>query len=551
MPQTPTNRNMPGVTMGRRDPESGRIDWRSPNDGQYPMRHVDTFQSSYSSFANVYRDYDEALIDSRYNAKAMRNDVGVRECLDSRQRSVAMLNWHVAPENDASADQREFCDLLEKVCRRIRRFTEYRRNCQHAIWYGKYAIQHRWAPQVVDNRSIYMPTPRHQDDYGWKPMHGDKLVFRMLKPNQQHVAGSYEGQLGIRVGASHRVGDLVGNRWRVEPTEYGLAYFLAPAERRLLAVHKHHIEDASWDDALRAGTIHGVGIRSVIYWEWVQKQETMAFLMEFMERMAGGIQVWKYPAGNKQAEEEARSAAENYNSGQQHVLLVPVPPGDVGQYGVEVIDPGFSGVETLHNLLTSYFNHRIKRYILGQVLSSEAESTGLGSGVAELHQDTLLQIIKSDATNLEETLTTDLLETIIRINVQRGVWTNPGFVPKFTIETEEQDVDKKLEAWTSLIDRGMKFRLSDLYELVGAAEPGPQDAVLTPPSQQQQGPPGMPGAGGPPAEGDADGQVNEAVEAEAMKHAAGEPREPAEHPKPNNGHTQRYQRAILNGKSRT
>jgi phage gp29-like protein len=61
------------------------------------------------------------------------------------------------------------------------------------------------------------------------------------------------------------------------------------------------------------------------------------------------------------------------------------------------------------------------------VLSSESAATGLGSGVANLHLDTLLQILKSDATNLEETLTSDLLDSILRVNVQKGIWHDPGF----------------------------------------------------------------------------------------------------------------------------
>lgn len=475
---------MPGVAVGKRL-ATGGIDWSLPNGGRYLIRHVDTFMNRYTSLAAVYRDYDEAILDSRDNARFMRNDVGIRECLDSRQRSVALLDWHIEPElAGGQPSQREFCALLERVCRRISHFTEYRRTCQQAIWYGKYGIQHRWRAQVIDGRSIYLPTPRHQDDWGWRPISGDKLVFRQQRLDRPLPPGSYEGQLGIRVGGNYRLGDVIHGRWKVEATDFGLGYFLSAAERRLMLVHKHQIEDAAYEDGLRAGSIYGVGIRSVIYWEWVQKQETMAFLMEFLERMAGGIQVWKYPQGNQQAHDEAKSAAENYDSGQEHIVLVPVPAGDSGQYGVELIEPGFNGVETLHSLLTDYFGRRIKRYILGQVLSSESDATGLGSGVAELHQNTLLQILRSDATGLEETLTSDLLESIIRINVQKGVWSDPGFRPRFVVETEDPDVDKKLQIWTSLMDRGMKFRLADLYELAGAAMPGPNEAVWEPPGQQ-------------------------------------------------------------------
>lgn len=465
-----------GVSLGKRR-SNGGVDWIDGKSA-YPMRHVETFLNRFTSLSGVYRDYDEALLDSRDNARFMRNDVGIRECLDSRQRSVAMLGWHIEPEDSSSADQREFCQMLERICRRISHFTEYRRNCLHAIWYGKYGIQHRWGNQQIDGKSVCMPTPRHQDDWGWQPLHGDKLVFRQNRLVDRCVDGAYDGQLGIRVGSSYRAGDVISGRWRVESTEFGLGYFLSPAERRLILVHKHQIEDAPFEDGLRAGSIYGVGIRSVIYWEWVQKQETMSFLMEFLERMAGGIQVWKYPQGNAQAHDEARAAAEAYNSGQEHILLVPVPTADTGQFGVDVIDPGFQGVETLHALLTEYFGHRIKRYILGQVLSSESDATGLGSGVAQLHSQTLLQILKSDATALEETLTSDLLESLIRINVQKGIWAEPKFRPRFVIETDVPDVEKKLDAWTKMIDRGLQFRLSDLYGLVGASAPGDADPVL-------------------------------------------------------------------------
>ena len=511
---------MPGVSFGQRD-STGKVDWVAPNNGKYLLSNTQTYLTTYSSLAGVFRSSDDAVTDSHFNSRAMRRDLGVRECIDSRQRSVSLLDWHIKPEtDDAPASHTEFCMLIERCVQRIRKFCMYRYNVQNAIWYGKCAIQHSWRSQIVDGKSVYLPTGWHQDDLGWRPLHGDKLVFRQLRPFGQMPPGSYEGQLGIRVGNGYQVGQSVGpgGRWKVQSTDYGMAYFLSPAERRLMLVHKHQIEDAAYEDGLNAGSQYGQGIRSVIYWEWVQKQETMAFLVTYLERMAGGIQIWKYPQGNQQAEAEARAAAENYNSGQQHILLVPVPAGEQNsQYAVEINEPGFGGIEIVQNLIHGYFEHRIKRYILGQVLSSESEATGLGSGVAELHQDTLLQILKYDANNAEETLTYDLVESIIKINVQKGVWADPGFQPRFVLQTENPDVDKILQAWSQLIDRGLRFRKSDLYDLVGAAIPGDDDDCLEPPQQGQEGPgaggmPGMemPGGGGapggePPGDGGEDG----------------------------------------------
>lgn len=526
--------------------ENGEKEWMAPGGGKYPLTHQETFLNRFTSISKVYRDADEALIANRDNARFMLNDVGVRECLDSRKRSVALLNWHIEPEDTKSQSQREFCELLEKVIRRIRNFTEYQYCAQSAIWFGKYGITHRWRSEVVNNASVWMPKGVHQDDRGWRPLHGDKIVFRQARPTM--VPGAYEGQMGIRVGwMDHKAGDVINGRWRIESTDYGLAYFLSPAERRSMLVHKHHVEDAAYEDGLRAGAINGIGIRSVIYWEWVQKQETQAYLMEFMERMAGGIQLWKYPQGNRQAHDEMVEAAENFNAGKEHIMLVPVPIGEAGnQYGVDVIEPGFQGIEALQHLIKDYFNDRVKRYILGQKLSSEAEATGMGSGVAELHMDTLLQIIKSDATSAEETMTEELLAQIIKVNVDKGCWHNPGFKPRFVKETEEADVDKKLEAVLSLMKEGIKFRQKDLYDLVGMAMPGPDDLVNPDPPQNGQDAGGLPNAPIPGGKGE---KADEIPGGHPSEPKADDDSEPRDDNAANNGHpaehVQRYAKEVF------
>jgi phage gp29-like protein len=460
-----------------RDP-AGRIRFMPPNFGEFPVSHISTFQGYYGSAAKVYRDYDEAIKASLDNARYMRNDCGVMECIEARQRAVCLLNWHIEPEDEKSHEQKELCEALTKILQRIRRFTEYRYNLMHAIWYGKYAIQHRFGWQDVGGKMRLLPTPRHRDDTGWLPINGDKLVFRHDATNIP--SDGYFGQMGIRVGQHYSAGDTLMDRHRIEATERGMAYFLSPWQRNLLAVHKHTIEDAAYEDGIDAGTIHGVGIRSRIYWEWVQKQESLAFLMEYLERSAGGIELWHFPAGNAQAKAEVEEAAKKRIGNGRNLMLVPIPMGDDGhQYGVQVIEPGMAGIDTLHSILTDYFGHRIKRYILGQVLSSEAEATGLGSGVAELHLDTLMQIIRYDAQNLEETLTFELLRQIQTFNFPKSA----GIHLTFRVDTESPDVEKKLEAWARAYEMGCRLRERDVMDMIGAAMPAAEDRVLQKPDE--------------------------------------------------------------------
>lgn len=453
----------------------------APNRGQFPIPHVVTFQGLASSAAKVYRPSDEAVNASLENARFMRNDVGIMECLEARQRATALLNWHIEPEDEQSHEQRELCEELKKLVNRIPQFLDYRYNLLHALWYGRYAVMHRYRWVEVNGRTRVLPAPHPiEGGAGWRPINGDKLVFRHDDANFD--VGQYAGQVGIRVASRFQAGQTINDRHKVEATDRGLAYFLEPWERKLVAIHSHMIEDGAFESITDAGMIHGVGIRSRIYWDWFQKQEALAFLMEYLERSAGGIELWYYDEGNKQAKTKTEEAALQRLGGQRNVILVPRPRGeDAMAYGVEVIEPGMAGIEQLKDLLVSFYGHRIKRYILGQVLSSEAEATGMGSGVAELHLDTFLQIIRYDARKLEETVTQELIEPL-------KAWNFPSarnIRVRFAIETESPNIEQKLAAWKSAWEMGAGIKERDVMDLIGAAMPGPDDRVLQNPLFQQ------------------------------------------------------------------
>lgn len=470
----------------------GQVNWVSPNSGAFPLAHISTFQAVVTTAARTYRESDEAVRASLDNARNMRNDCGIMECLEARQRCTSLLDWHIEPEDDSSQEQKDLASNMTKIMAEICRFTEYRRCLLEAIWFGKNGIQNRYGWQQIGGRMRVLPTPRHSMETGWLPINGDKLVFRFDDGNLKD--GAFEGQMGIRVGMGNwSNGETIKNRWQVEATERGLAYFLSESEQRLCVVHKHMIEDASFEDVMTANNLHGVGIRSRIYWEWFQKQSSLAFLMEYLERSAGGIELWHFPAGNNEAKEEVKTAATSRLGGQRNITLVPIPAGDDShQYGVQIIEPGMAGIDCLKDLLEKYFGHRIKRYILGQTLTSEADATGLGSGLAELHLGTFLEIIKYDATNLEETITRQLLRPLQQWNFPKS----RHIRLKFKIDTESINVKEKLDAYRQAYEMGCRLKAKDVMDAISAAIPGPNDEVLDKASEQQNQGVGMFGGDG-------------------------------------------------------
>jgi hypothetical protein len=450
----------------------GRLFELPPNLGQFPLPHVATFSGLVDTVARVYRPSDEALAHSWENARYMRNDPTVMECLEHRQRSTALLPWYVEPEDPDVDQQRELAQKIERLLNRIPRFMQYRENLLHALWYGRYAVAHRWRWKTIDGRD-------HLVVDGWYPINGDKLVF-----GWDDTAGCE--RVGIRVNPAIPEGTLVAGRWAVERirqgieyTSVGTAYFLRPWERPLLAVHKHYIEDAPYETPEQAGTRHGVGLRSRIYWIWYQKQETLAFLMEFLERSAFGFEIWFYPWGDPEARERARRAALERIGEHRNVVLVPRPVGpDAPAYDYQRIEPSMAGAEAAKEIILGYFGSLIKRYILGQTLTSEAANTGLGSNLGEIHLATFKQIIRYDAANLEETLTTDLVRPLVAYN-----WPQYARVAfRFRIRTEDPNIQEKLETWQKAFEMGLPLRAQDVRDLIGATAPAESDEVLQSPS---------------------------------------------------------------------
>ena len=431
--------------------------------GQDALPHVISSLGRYGIASQAYLNADEATNHSRSNANRMRVDCGIMEPLEARQRSTALLNWHIEPEDPKSADQKILASKLTKILARTKRFTEMRRCLLEAIWYGRYAVAMKYGVGIVDGKKRFFPV-------NIEPRHGDKLVFRYDDGSHEFQAG----QVGIRIGARRT------KSWRfsasqekqITATEHGLVYWFNGAERKTLVVHKHHMEDSPFEEPRFAGAIHGVGIRSKIYWTWYAMTECLQRVLEYLDRCALGVEIWKFPANNPAAEARVKAAATQHVGGGRSVVLCPVYPGEQqDMFGVDHIEPGLGGIDALLNVIKEFFGHKIKRYICGQTLTSEADATGMGSGVADAHLATFADIIGYDAHNLEETLTEDFLRPM-------QIWNFPrshDIYMRFVIDTESDNPDKKLQAMKNAWDMGMRLKASDVADMVGVSIPTEED----------------------------------------------------------------------------
>lgn len=431
-----------------------------PNWGEQVVAHVQTVAGQTGMAGRAYLNADEAMLHDPRNSERMRADCGITECTEARQRAVALLPWHIEPEDENSQEQKELAKLLTQVIRRTPRFVEMKRWLLEAAWYGRSgtAMQY-FSDEICGQRRTVVKA--------WEPRNGDKFVFR-------YDDGTYTydpTQIGIKVG----IGNRGLNRRQVEYTSAGMVYWFNPAERKTFVLHKHMVEDGPFDDVRLTGRIHGVGIRTRIYWAWYAMVECLQRALEYLDRSAFGVELWRYPANNPKAKKDTEEAAKRNVGGGRSVVLVPTFPGEMADlFGVEHIEPGLAGVDRLLTVIKEFFQLKIKRYILGQTLTSEADSTGLGSGVADAHMATFADIVQYDAQNLDETLTTDFLRPLQHWNFPRS----RKHYMRFVIDTESPEVDKKLKALKACWDMGLELRASDLCDAAGVSMPTSIDAKV-------------------------------------------------------------------------
>ena len=457
-------------SMRARDPGQADPNF-PPNMGRFPIPHVLTFRGLVTSLSRAYRITDEALRDSEQRAHIMLHDPAVWGPLSARMEMASLLNWHIETEEAGNIELETVAENLTKLVRKTPYLTKYFFSLMSAVWYGRHACQHRWG--------LWTDPKSHRLRYvikNWSPISGDKLLFRY-----DDGTGKFDpDQIGVRVLASQGKDDRIAGRRTYEQTSEGMAYFLQPWERSMVAIHRHLLWDAEYEEPRSAGHVHGLGIRHFLYWTWYQKQETLAQLMEIIERTSYGITLYYYPEGNAAGKTEMEGVARE--QGNTNRFMVPRAADGSDAYGIEQFPPNTAGIDALTAVVDDYFSDLITRVILGQTLSRKPDATGLGSGVANLQESSLMQIAKFDAVNLEETLTKELLLPLQLYNFPQ--YRNAEF--QVRLSTNSAAPGERLAAIEKAYQMGAKIRTGDVMDLIGLAEPKGNEEFLSLEQQNAQ-----------------------------------------------------------------
>jgi phage gp29-like protein len=375
----------------------------------------------------------------------MRRDPVLMGALRGVQIPVAQLSWHITPDDETDPAESEAAKLMTYIIERVPKLQTLKMQLLEAVWFGKYAVE---------------------VEYEWRNFRGEeKLFVRSHHPvNGDKLRYKWDGTPGILVYAG-----FPGTR---EATDQGLCHFLTPDERLGYLIHEFEPDDADWTEPEMAGSIHGVGVRGRLYWFWWLKQQVFAQLMNYLHRFANGLTIFYYQAGNPEAKREAEVAARQQFSNTS-ILYPRWNSENPDLNSVQRLEVGTANSNLLWNLVSEYFDDIMVRYIQGQDLSSKAEATGLGSGVADLHGDTLDTRIKYLAIGLQETLQTDLVDVLYSYNA-------PGVHPgRFEMEVDSPDSEKLMAYGQQLYEWGVPLDEDQAYKLSQWQKPKPGGGIIT------------------------------------------------------------------------
>ncbi len=474
----------------------------------FALPHVLTYGSLFNAAARTYWHdrFDEAMRFGRDAALAMRRDPYLLGLLQERKLAVSSLNWHLEVPDDKDPLQVMVREHLTKTLRAIPFLHRLVYALLDAIWYGRYGVQVRYAWEHTNGR-------RSLTLADWLPVNGDKIEYH------------YDGTPYVLVYTGAQT-DLKGAQ--TTHTTRGKAISLTGSWRQRFFIHKHEVDDADYFDAEAAGGVHGVGIRSRLFWiDWMEK-EYLEWITTYMERVGLGLTIWFYEAGNAASKDEAENAARKQSN--RTNIVWPRSNDGKGGAGVERIETPASGSELLLKLRDSIREDK-QRYVMGQTLSSGTEgSSGLGgNGVADLHGQTKAKIIAHDSRNLAETMTGGQHAPGLVWMLQR--WTFPetmpgrlnpnGFSARLVYDVDKPEPEKTLQAVQTAWSMGARFKEEEVVGLTGLSVPEEDDHILENPQiaqqkqqaamQAQQGgggpggeppPVGGPGGSGPGGPGD-------------------------------------------------
>jgi len=198
----------------------------------------------------------------------------------------------------------------------------------------------------------------------------------------------------------------------------------------------------------KTGYIGRMGLGRVLIWPFLYKAYSLGDFAEFLDVYGLPIIIGKYSAAaNDDGKRSLMRAVASLGRDARAVM-----PDDMS---IEVQKITASGDGSPHLAMMEWAERAMSKAILGQTTSADAQATGMGSGVANLHDDVRHDILLADARQIAGTLTRDLVYPLIVLNGGgiESYWRCPRWV--FEQKEDSEDFNTFSTGLQRLVDIGV------------------------------------------------------------------------------------------------
>lgn len=197
------------------------------------------------------------------------------------------------------------------------------------------------------------------------------------------------------------------------------------------------------------GSPYGLGLGHKLFWPVYFKRKDITFWLTFADKFGSPTSIGKYPAGAT-PDDQAKLLAALQAIAQDTGVIVP--EGMV----IELLDAERSGSINTYEKLARYMDEQISECVLGETMTTTAQSGGLGSTQANVHNEVRVELAKADADLLCGTLNNTVVRWIVEFNM-------PGAgLPKVWRNFEEAE-DLKTRAERDQLIYGLGYEPDEEY----------------------------------------------------------------------------------------
>lgn len=370
--------------------------------------------------AAVLRNADAGYLadQTRLFDDMLDRDAHLRAEFDKRTGALGTLDWRIAPPVDASAKEKKHAAYVEDIIRNaLDDVEDVIVTLMEATGYGFCAVELEWT--------------RLSDE--WLPK---------FHPRPQTWFAPDDTRTGF---------GLTGGVEGVEP--------LIP-----MGWIQHTAKKVKTGYLGRSGLLRGA------LWPFMYKAFSIGDFAEFLEIYGLPIIVGKYMPGANEAEKASLMSAVSALGRDARAIM---PDG----MALEIQKVSADGAGSHHLDMVDWADRSQSKLLLGQVLSAEAQSTGLGSGVADFQAEVRRDILIADARQLAATLTRDLVYPLLALN--RGGVDSMRRCPRFEFDLgEAEDLALFAQALPALAAGGAQIPVSWVHEKLRIPEATAGEALF-------------------------------------------------------------------------